>query len=146
MPLARYFAFVGGLLLALLFWTDWYFPKLAAPSATAGVDKTIIRLHSAHKWPEAIVFDTNTIPAHLATAETPPPPSTVADPAPPPPSATAAPSARQAFAMVHPAPAVASPNAAVKHVPKRRTRVARGVRSQSYQIVGFRDSAPWAAW
>jgi hypothetical protein len=58
MPLARYFTFVGSLLLALLFLADWYFPKLVAAPARAGVDKTIIRLHSAHKWPEAIVFDT----------------------------------------------------------------------------------------
>ena len=104
MPLARYFTFTGSLLLALLFLADWYFPKLVAPPATAGVDKTIIRLHSAHKWPEAIVFDTNTIPAHLAAADTPPPPSPVADPAP---------STRQAFAMVHPAPAVTAPPNAV---------------------------------
>ena len=53
MPLVRYFTVAGSLLLALLFLADWYFPKLVAPPATAGVDKTIIRLHSAHRWPEA---------------------------------------------------------------------------------------------
>jgi hypothetical protein len=58
MPLARYFAVVGSLLLTLLFLADWYFPKLVAAPATAGVDKTIIRRHSAHRWPEATVFDT----------------------------------------------------------------------------------------
>ncbi len=138
MPLARYFTFTGSLLLALLFLADWYFPKLVAPPATAGVDKTIIRLHSAHKWPEAIVFDTNAIPTLLAEAETPPPsPTPVPNPSP---------STRQAFAMAHPVPAVASPTVVVKRVPKRRTKVARGVRSPSYQIVGFRDSAPWTAW
>jgi hypothetical protein len=137
MPLARYFAVVGSLLLALLFWTDWYFPKLVTPPATAGVDKTIIRLHSAHKWPEAIVFDTNAVPALLAETETPVLPTALPDPAP---------STRQAFAMAHPAPAVTSPSVVPKSAPKRRTKVARGVRSPTYQIVGFRDSAPWGAW
>jgi hypothetical protein len=60
MPLVRYFVFVGGMLLGLLFLADWYFP--ASPAATAvaqnDVDRSIIRIHSRHKWPAAIQMDT----------------------------------------------------------------------------------------
>lgn len=59
MPLGRYFAFTGSVLLALLFVADWYMPKLSSEPTRAGVDKSIIRIQSGHKWPEAIVFDTN---------------------------------------------------------------------------------------
>jgi hypothetical protein len=59
MPLGRYFAFTGSVLLALLFLADWCMPKLSAEPTRAGVDKTIIRIRSAHRWPEAIVYDTN---------------------------------------------------------------------------------------
>ncbi|MGZ5805197.1 MAG: hypothetical protein ACXWJT_13595 [Xanthobacteraceae bacterium] len=34
-------------------------PKLSAEPTRADVDKTIIRIRSAHRWPEAIVYDTN---------------------------------------------------------------------------------------
>ncbi len=60
MPLVRYFFFVGGVLLALLFISDAYLPKLpVADSDYAGVDKSIIRIHSDRKWPERVVFDTS---------------------------------------------------------------------------------------
>jgi hypothetical protein len=60
MPLARYFVFVGGVLLTLLFISDAYLPKLpVADSDYAGVDRSIIRIHSDRKWPERIVFDTS---------------------------------------------------------------------------------------
>jgi hypothetical protein len=82
MPLARYFIFVGGVLLALLFVVDAYLPKLPATvsdRAEAGTDKSIIRIHSDRKWPERIVFDTSLptiIPAVKAEAAAP---ATVAD-------------------------------------------------------------------
>jgi len=60
MPLVRYFLFVGGVLLALLFISDAYLPNLpVADRDYAGVDKSIIRLHSDRKWPERVVFDTS---------------------------------------------------------------------------------------
>lgn len=60
MPLARYFFFVGGVLLALLFVVDATFPKLTEPvRADASLDKPIIRIHSDRKWPERVVFDTS---------------------------------------------------------------------------------------
>ena len=59
--LGRYFFFVGSLLLGMLFISDWYFPKASSQSffREARVDKSIIRIKSAHKWPEAIVIDTS---------------------------------------------------------------------------------------
>jgi hypothetical protein len=72
MPLGRYFGFVGSLLLALLFLADWYIPKLSAEPDRADVDRSIIRIHTMHRWPEAIVFDTRlpTItPPPVITAE-----------------------------------------------------------------------------
>jgi hypothetical protein len=60
MPLLRYFVFVGGALLALLFISDAYFPKEpVVATADSGVDKSTIRIHSDRKWPERVVFDTN---------------------------------------------------------------------------------------
>jgi hypothetical protein len=84
MPLARYFVFVGGVLLALLFIFDAFQPKLPVADATdAGVDKSIIRIHSDRKWPERVVFDTSlpTIaPAQTVKAQAAvPAPATVAD-------------------------------------------------------------------
>jgi hypothetical protein len=60
-PLGRYFFFVGSLLLGMLFISDWYFPKGSSQSffREARVDKSIIRIKSAHKWPEPIVIDTS---------------------------------------------------------------------------------------
>jgi hypothetical protein len=74
MPLGRYFGFTGSVLLALLFLADWYIPKLSAEPDRADVDRSIIRIHTMHRWPEAIVFDTSlpTItPPPVITAEVP---------------------------------------------------------------------------
>jgi hypothetical protein len=60
MPLARYFFFVGGVLLALLFISNAYLPESpAADSVAAVADMPVIRIHSDRKWPERVVFDTN---------------------------------------------------------------------------------------
>ncbi|NWO72597.1 hypothetical protein, partial [Escherichia coli] len=61
MPLARYFVFVGGALMALLFAFDFFSPRAVADSGiqSAGfVDKSTLRIRSEQKWPERIVFDT----------------------------------------------------------------------------------------
>ena len=71
MPLARYFSYVGGVLLALLFILDAYFPKMPADERVSS-DVPIIRIHSDRKWPERIVFDTSVptiIPAQIAGGE-----------------------------------------------------------------------------
>src|ERR1700687_1556518 len=69
MPLLRYFVFVGGALLALLFVSNAYFPKLS-DEVRANSDLPVIRIHSERKWPERVVFDTNQptiVPAPAAT-------------------------------------------------------------------------------
>jgi hypothetical protein len=58
MPLARYFLYVGGVLLTLLFILDAWFLK-APVAERANADLPAIRIHSDRKWPERIVFDTS---------------------------------------------------------------------------------------
>ena len=88
MPVARYFFYVGGVLLALIFASGAFLPNVPMPpSVDTGVDKSVIRIHSDRKWPERVVFDTQQptiVPStpSLATnnvAPTAPPPTTVAD-------------------------------------------------------------------
>jgi hypothetical protein len=69
MPLLRYFIFVGGALLTLLFVVDAFAPPLAVEAAKSQTDLSIIRIHSDQKWPERVVFDTS--------RPTVPPPQTV---------------------------------------------------------------------
>ena len=71
MPLARYFYFVGGVLLALLFVLDACFPKPTVV-AKAKVYLPVIRIYSDRKWPERIVYDTSLptiVPTSIAGAE-----------------------------------------------------------------------------
>ena len=86
MPLARYFFFVGGMLLALLLISNAVLPKLPMSEGTdLGTDKSFLRINSDRKWPERVVFDTNTLPiapVQTAAAEevvTSPATGTVAD-------------------------------------------------------------------
>jgi hypothetical protein len=104
MPLARYFFFVGGALLALLFVFNAYGPQLPVADQTeAGIDLPVIRIHSERKWPERVVFDTNMpapmpapIPAQIAKVETVPAPATIA-------AVSAGDRVRDAFAQFAPA-------------------------------------------
>ena len=76
MPLARYFVFVGGVLLALLFLSDAYLPKLPA-AQMADTDLPVIRIHTDRKWPERVVYDTShatIIPAQIANPDVGPRP------------------------------------------------------------------------
>jgi hypothetical protein len=69
MPLARYFLYVGGVLLALLFVLDAYLPKVPV-AHRADANFPVIRIHSDRKWPERIVFDTSLptiIPPQIAS-------------------------------------------------------------------------------
>jgi hypothetical protein len=60
MPLVRYFFYVGGVLLALLFISNLVLPKLPmADGTSAGTDKPVIRISSDRKWPERVEFDTS---------------------------------------------------------------------------------------
>lgn len=69
-PLGRYFLFIGGLLLAVLFVAERHWPASAFPAfqTEARFDKSIIRVASSHRWPERILLDTNLV------AFDPPPP------------------------------------------------------------------------
>jgi hypothetical protein len=82
MPIARYFFFVGGVLLALLFISDAVLPQVAVADR-AVADLPVIRIHSDRKWPERVVFDTSiraVAPVQIAKAQADvPAPSTVAD-------------------------------------------------------------------
>ncbi|QDF40584.1 hypothetical protein FJN17_25095 [Bradyrhizobium symbiodeficiens] len=60
MPIVRYFLVAGAFVVALLCALDRSMPPLADMSAGTGVDRSIIRIHSASAWPEKIVFDTST--------------------------------------------------------------------------------------
>jgi hypothetical protein len=60
MPLLRYFLFVGGALLALLFISDAVLPQVPLPSTlNSGSDLPAVRIRSDRKWPERVVFDTS---------------------------------------------------------------------------------------
>jgi hypothetical protein len=60
-PIARYFMFVGCTLVALLFIAGWCLPTPPAMFAdqSVAIDRAVIRIKSAHKWPEKIVLDTS---------------------------------------------------------------------------------------
>ena len=84
MPVARYFMYVGGVLLALLYISDAFLPKLAVEDRTdTATELPAIRIHSDRKWPERVVLDTSTptiVPAQTAKAEAVvPPPTPAAD-------------------------------------------------------------------
>lgn len=66
MPIARYFVFVGGTLIALLLAVNWYFGDEVTVSSTLPVEYAPalpqaedfnIRIHSNHKWPEKLLLD-----------------------------------------------------------------------------------------
>jgi len=56
-PIARYFIIVGGTLAALLFIAGWCLPTPPARFADQpqALERAIIRIKSAHKWPEKVV-------------------------------------------------------------------------------------------
>jgi hypothetical protein len=70
MPLLRYFIFVGGSLLALLFVVNAAFPTEPLPVAlTSGSDLPPVRIHSERRLPDRVVFDTSAIlPGHRQSA------------------------------------------------------------------------------
>jgi hypothetical protein len=126
-----------------LFVADWYWP--AAPATTASddqaqetsLDKQILRIQSAQKWPQKIVFDTS-IPTIV------PPPVLVANaPLPPPPLAAAAAlnkSALDAHAEVKPA---AQPQTPVRKMAAARHRA---YRPAPPRIDAYPVASAWSPW
>jgi hypothetical protein len=70
MPLLRYFLFMGGALIALLFVSNAAFPTIPLPETLASrSDLPPVRIHSDRKLPERVVFDTSvTLPAQPSAA------------------------------------------------------------------------------
>ena len=75
MPVLRYFVFVGGALLALLFVADAYAPPqpvTAKADHVVAAENPTLRIRSDRKWPQAVVFDTTQptiVPAPVLKAE-----------------------------------------------------------------------------
>jgi hypothetical protein len=102
MPVARYFLYVGGVLLALLFAIDAFAPQdvAVASHSAPGLDKSTVRIHSVQKLPERVVYDTS-----LPTIVPPAARSVVAAAAPRAPDASAQARVRDTFAQFVPAEA-----------------------------------------
>jgi hypothetical protein len=120
MLVLRYFGYVGGSLLALLFVCSAVFPNQTLPGAVSSEpDRPAIRIHSDRKWPERVEFDTSVAPVAA------PAPATIAQASPPASpkveatSFTAKARVREAFAQftpVEPKPqAKAEPKPQAKH-------------------------------
>jgi hypothetical protein len=131
-PLVRYFIFVGSLLLAMLFLADGYWTDASSQSFVheARVDKSIIRIQSAHKWPEAVVFDTS-----LPTIVPPPLPHLAEVPV--------ANSPRDAFAQLKQPPQQASRPSAP---PKAKRKLARRVPATQVAAYPVAPEAWPAGW
>lgn len=86
MPIFRYFMFVGGALLVLLFAADFVWPTspVAQVAASASHDQPLIRIRSDRHLPERVVLDTSqpTIAAPMTktAAVAAPQPTAQADP------------------------------------------------------------------
>ena len=82
MLLVRYFLFVGGVLLTLVFTLDAWLTEPPVMERSQA-NSSVVRIHSDRKWPERIVFDTTLpaiVPAQTAIVEERVPgPSTVID-------------------------------------------------------------------
>jgi hypothetical protein len=129
MPLGRYFAFAGSLVLAFLFLADWYIPRPSAASDRTDVDRSIIRIHTMHRWPDAIVFDPSlaTIgPSPVIAAEFP---------------TTTAP--RDALALLpHVLPAALASTPATEAKPVAMKRRSKTLRAATKRIANYRATGP----
>jgi hypothetical protein len=110
MPVARYFLFVGGVLLALLLAIDALVPQQAvvASQAAPTVNKTVVRIRSDQKLPERVVYDTSLptiVPPAAVTAQLAAPVAKPSVPAAAPALANAEARVRETFAQVVPAEA-----------------------------------------
>jgi hypothetical protein len=68
MPLFQYFGWVGSFLLAALLAANGWFPAPTAPTPASDVplnQRINIRIHTDHRWPDRVVFDTTRSPLAL---------------------------------------------------------------------------------
>jgi hypothetical protein len=122
MPVARYFFYVGGVLLALLFAVDAYVPKepvVSSAVVATTIENPTLRIRSDRKWPERVVYDTS-----LPTIVPPPAARIEAVAAVPRPVAEMSAKARvrESFAQFRPAD---DPKPEAKPHPKRKIAKAR---------------------
>jgi len=147
MPVARYFLFVGGLLLALLFALDAFAPQQVAVAINSvpSIDKTVVRIRSDQKLPERVVYDTSLptiVPPTAKTQIAAVPPAPVAD-------ATAQAQVRDTFAQFVPAEAKKlekqpEPQARRKRkIAKIRAAQPMRVAQQPHSGFGFFGSNTW---
>jgi hypothetical protein len=125
MPIARYFFYVGGVLLALLFGVDAFAPKEPAASSIAAVaapeTNPTLRIRSDRKWPEAVVYDTSLptiVPPKVEVAVAAAVPAPVAE-------VPAKAGVRESFAQLRSAD---DPKPEAKPVPKRKVAKVRAAR------------------
>ena len=141
MFLVRYFLYAGSALLALLFLVSWYGPTAPTTIASddqaqeASLDREILRIRSAQKWPQKIDFDTS-IPTIV------PPPALVASvpPAPPEPFKAAEAvnkSILNAHAEAKPAQAPTPPRKVARH---------RTYRPAPPQYGPYPVASAWSPW
>jgi hypothetical protein len=139
MPVARYFLFVGGVLLALLFALDAFAPQQVAVASNAApsIDKTVVRIRSDQKPPERVVYDTSLptiVPPAARTQIAAVPPALVAD-------TTAQVRVRDTFAQFVPAEAKKLEKPIEPQAPRKRriakSRPAQPLRFAQQQHFGF---------
>ena len=140
MPVARYFLFVGGILLALILAIDSFFPQQAvvASQAVPSVDKTVVRIRSDQKPPERVVYDTSlpTIVPPAMTAEvTATPPAAAA-------GVIAPANVRDTFAQFVP-PEAKKPTPPVKRKVARSRPAQPQVRVAQQSHYGFFGGSNW---
>jgi hypothetical protein len=145
MPVARYFLFVGGLLLALLVALDAFAPQqvAVASNAATSIDKTVVRIRSDQKPPERVVYDTSLptiVPPAAKTQIAAVPPVPVVD-------ATAQTRVRDTFAQFVPAEAKKLEKQVEPQAPRKRkiakSRPAQPLRFAQQQHFGFFGNSTW---
>lgn len=139
MFLVRYFLYAGSALLALLFLVDWYWPAVQPVSVNkaqeASLDKEILRIRSAQKWPQKIDFDTN-IPTIVS------PPALVAVvPAAPLPPLKAADALNKTLLNAHAEAKPVHPQTSPRRVARHRTYKPAPPQSGPYPV-----ASAWSPW
>ena len=147
MPVARYFLFVGGVLLALLFALDAFAPLQVAVAGNSApsIDKTVVRIRSDQKLPERVVYDTSLptiVPPTAATRIAAAPPAPAAD-------VSAQARVRDTFAQFVPAEAkkLEKQHEPQAQAPRKRkiakSRPAQPLRFAQQQHFGFFGGSTW---
>ena len=145
MPVARYFLFVGGVLLALLFALDAFVPQqvAVATNAAPSIDRTVVRIRSDQKLPERVVYDTSLPTIVPPVAKT----QVAAVPVAPAAGTAAQARVRDTFAQFVPAEAKKLEKQIEPQAPRKRkiakARPAQPMRFAQQQHFGFFGNSTW---